>query len=414
MEVASALMWVNTMPEDARHAVIRYSQQVDRQWQLARGTGGKLVGAWGSPTRLGVVPRGAPAGHYHLLQPEVDVIKEPTCWSCQPKLTDEQWDALVARKRRTQLAAAGHPLPNLAAAPVIVVGRLNAPPRGWDSSDMVQVPGVHDVGFVAAATGPDAATGGPKPAPPLLPPVPPPVERMPRSPAPATPAAAQHEQPAPAPAALDQEQTLSLAAGVGDAPAGGQAPATGLAQGSPGLPPAVQASGYVSASASPPLSEQHVQQAGGMQQAGPVVNPPGVISPSMSPSPREVDGAAQQGQGTAPPAQPLPPQAPAPPPPGMAPAQLPGPGGVAQQQAPGGLPADPGAPAAPLVGAVNARELPSHAVASSPPATDLAAQQYPPGALVQPPTTPAPQPDPQVSDECLLTPSSAFRGPAGA
>lgn len=58
-----------------------------------------------------------------MLDPGVPVIQEPTCWSCQPKLNNEEYEALRSRVLHDKLAAAGHPLP------LIPVG---LPPHPYD------------------------------------------------------------------------------------------------------------------------------------------------------------------------------------------------------------------------------------------------------------------------------------------
>lgn len=47
----------------------------------------------------------------YVLVCQVDVIKDPTCWTCQPKMDDAEWSALMKRAQMLQLAEAGHPLP---------------------------------------------------------------------------------------------------------------------------------------------------------------------------------------------------------------------------------------------------------------------------------------------------------------
>ena len=44
-------------------------------------------------------------------------MQNPTCWSCQPKLSSVEYEALRSRVLQEKLAAAGHPLPQLPATP---------------------------------------------------------------------------------------------------------------------------------------------------------------------------------------------------------------------------------------------------------------------------------------------------------
>lgn len=137
----TALQWVNTMPETTRHAIIKYSQQVDRTFQL-RAQPLHVSAAWGSPVRAGVLPRQTPAGQYHMLQPTVEIIREPTCWSCQPKMSEVEWNVMISKARREQLAAAGHHLPDLSAAPVVNQTPISPHVYKADTSADVQVPGL--------------------------------------------------------------------------------------------------------------------------------------------------------------------------------------------------------------------------------------------------------------------------------
>ena len=121
VKCTSAIEWVNTLPEDQRVSIIKHSRMVDRQFQQAL----NIPEAMHYYRTKGYDPRAQlrPTGQYSMLDPGFPIIQEPTCWSCQPKLNNEEYESLRSRALHDKLAAAGHPLP------LIPVG---LPPHPYD------------------------------------------------------------------------------------------------------------------------------------------------------------------------------------------------------------------------------------------------------------------------------------------
>lgn len=53
-----------------------------------------------------------------FLHPECRAAQDPSCWSCQPHFSDEEYILLRGAALKQQLAAAGHPLPAPQLAPL--------------------------------------------------------------------------------------------------------------------------------------------------------------------------------------------------------------------------------------------------------------------------------------------------------
>ncbi|GAX81487.1 hypothetical protein CEUSTIGMA_g8916.t1 [Chlamydomonas eustigma] len=116
VECKNAIEWVNTLPEDMRGSVIKHSRRVDRVIQ----TSFQAPDAINYYRSQGFDPRKQilPSGQFNMLDPGVTVIQSPTCWSCQPKLSEQDYQALRVRVLREKLAAAGHPIPYIPAGPI--------------------------------------------------------------------------------------------------------------------------------------------------------------------------------------------------------------------------------------------------------------------------------------------------------
>ncbi len=142
---ATALAWVNTLPDEARRAILKHSQQVDRQFQLLAAAPQQMLSqASGLATRKAAMAHPVPSGSYHLLEPQMHIVQAPSCWSCRPKVSDTDWEQMRDAERRKQLAEAGHAMPE-ARAPVLPAPAYQAhipTETTYATSSDIQVPGI--------------------------------------------------------------------------------------------------------------------------------------------------------------------------------------------------------------------------------------------------------------------------------
>ena len=96
-------------------SIIKHSRMVDRQFQQTH----SIPEALHYYRARGYDPRAQlrPTGQYNMLDPGVPVIQDPTCWSCQPKLSNQEYESLRSRVLHEKLSAAGHPLPLIPSGP---------------------------------------------------------------------------------------------------------------------------------------------------------------------------------------------------------------------------------------------------------------------------------------------------------